>query len=219
MTLSCWAKALAISEFRDKFGRMAQFSARMGMGILAEQGEESKELLGKVTALQNTLRDGRHMGRWLKWVAMVPFLQKNLATATDNAKNLTAYLAKLAMALFMFFDNIRWLQKLKLVPGENSFKSWHPIHGNGKFALSFLALGSFFSMLNQLVTYTKTEDKEENQAAKSTALKQAFKWALMTYQGLHLSQLYVSENKWVGLAGLISSAMDSQTQWNAANKK
>eukprot|EP00656_Telonema_subtile_P020280 TRINITY_DN21426_c0_g1_i1.p2 TRINITY_DN21426_c0_g1~~TRINITY_DN21426_c0_g1_i1.p2 ORF type:complete len:131 (-),score=29.79 TRINITY_DN21426_c0_g1_i1:10-402(-) len=126
------------------------------------------------------------------------------------------------MFCFFFFDNLRWLQKLKIVPGENKFGEWHPIRGNGKFALSFLAFGSFTGFLTHAKTLLalsaspgETEEERAVAASKSwDAQKAAFRGALMTYQGLHLSQLYVSNNKWVGLAGVVTSVMDVLPLWN-----
>jgi len=208
------AKFFGRAEARDKFGRMFQFGARMFMGILANPTDAAgKERLAKVTALHNMLRDSRHTLRWMKWM--------NFVAPIRDAKEVGLELmSKIALGLFFFFDNIRWLQKLKLVPGENKFHTWHPIHGNGKFALSWLAIGSFLGALAALQKLMALSGKPEDEAvakARWASQKAAFKGLLMTYQGLHLSQLYVHENTWVGLAGVISSAMDTKAQYALAN--
>jgi len=199
---------------RDKFGRVAQFSARMYMGVLADSGD--KEMLGKITTMHNTLRDARSTLRWLKWMDMISPIMA--------AKEISlALLSKIALFCFFLSDNMRWLQKCKLIPGEVGFKEWHPLRGSGKWTFSFLALGSFFGMLNALQQLAKlSEDKKEGlEAAKEkdtkryNNIKAAFVSALMTYQGLHLSQLYVSDNKWVGLAGTISSSIQSYDIWKS----
>merc|ERR1712216_623014 len=172
-----------------------QFGARMVMGMYVGSTEEAdKEILEKATALQNVLMNSRHTLRWMKFL--------NFIEPLKNAKEISfLVLSKICMFLFFVFDAIRWLQKIKFVPGDAGFKEWHPLNGNGKFSISWIAFGSMFGALHHLQQHMSEADQNKRAACR----KNAFKGALMAFQGLHLSQLYVSNNKYCGLAGVISS--------------
>lgn len=197
------------AEARDKFGRLFQFGARMVMGMYVGSSEAAdKEILEKATAMQNVLMNSRHTLRWMKFL--------NFISPLKNAKEISfLILSKLCMFIFFVFDAIRWLQKIKLVPGDAGFKEWHPLNGNGKFSISWLAFGSAFGVLHHLSAHMREADDKKRAACR----KNAFKSALMAFQGFHLSQLHVSNNTYCGAAGVISSAMDVQTQWAATAPK
>lgn len=203
-----WVKFFGTEAGRDKSARVLQFAGRMAEGFLTTATDQaSKELLVKVKAMNKVLADTRSTLRWFKWLPVI----ETLRTMKEVSFEL---LSKICLALFAFFSNIRWLQQLKFVSGDPGFAAWSPTKGNGKFANSFLAMGSFFGLLSELQKLSNSPDDSTKVAA---AQKAAFRNALMTYQGLHLSKLYESDNKWVGLAGMISSLIDCQGVWKRTN--
>ena len=87
---------------------------------------------------------------------------------------------------------LRWLQKIKLVPGDAGFKEWHPLNGNGKFSISWLAFGSAFGVLHHLSAHMREADDKKRAACRKNAFKvhatvSDFRiYALMCYHRLNV---------------------------------
>jgi hypothetical protein len=230
------AKALNKAEFRDKFGRMFQFTALAltGLADLAKPAQGTRiHILGRSSwhAFFH-LALSRRMHRFLKGFIFHDKLCKTLKTLSSPVDKGLQILSVAFLQTFFMIDHYAWLKQIKLLPAsmwidDRPERSMRKARGMQTvyFGIRFFCVSSVFSTLFSMKKlydlYQEPDYTDEVKACdwksrRRTHAKNTLKFAMRIFETAHISKLYVTHDFPVGISGVISSAMDSVDQWSLA---
>lgn len=213
-------KAFGKSEFRDKVGRVVQYACRGLQGFLAHQPKDFwlQEYLPAIAETQTTLAWARRTNRWGKEMPHIPTLGKALAAgdwlqATQSSILIT----------FLVQDHIYFLLKVGILKFQQ-YKAieWH------RRNLRFITLSHVFNFSLNVREIQRIRAKQEKNdpsvSGSPEAVQKAeqavrqekimmFRYFLTFIQMIHVSGVKQFDDWYIGIMGMISSAIDASKQW------
>lgn len=213
-------KFISKAEARDKVGRIVQYGCRGIQGALVHAPESFPLQPWKpvVAEIQTTLAWCRRTNRWGKEMPHIPVLGEAIAKgdileATQRAILIT----------FLVQDHVYWLLKVGILKFENySAIQWH------RRNLRFITLSHVFNFSLCLRDISRIKQKRLANDPKYVGSEQAEKKAetelydnkrmmvryfLTFIQMLHVSQVKMFDDWYIGIFGMISSYIDASKQW------
>lgn len=206
-------KFLKNSEARDKVGRFVQYGCRAIQGVLAHMDASSALQAYKpiIAEVQTTLAWARRTHRWGKAMPHVPKLGK----AISDGDILQACQSSVLIT-FLVQDHIYWLLKVGILKFKNyTAVQWH--RRNLRFIIMSHVLNFALCVRDIKRTQKKMEEAsvsaKKGQEAIYDNQRQMFRYVLTFIQMLHVSQLKVMDDWYIGIFGMISSYIDASKQW------
>jgi alpha-D-ribose 1-methylphosphonate 5-triphosphate synthase subunit PhnH len=214
--LNVFNSAMGKAEFKEKFGRVLQYGARMISGILTDAdklspSKDRQDLISKINSFQSVLGDARRTFRFFKELSVAPTIPKDLQEADPVNLGLTVC-SKLSLLAFFMADHYLWLQKAKIVRSGNAADTL-------KTAMKFFLVTHTLNFALQMKKLKEMLDSagtsKYSEAKKNQLVQQCVKSLLLMVQAAHISGVFETNNTLVGLAGVISSGMDCKQMWDA----
>jgi hypothetical protein len=216
------------SEGRDKLARFVQYMARAFIGFAGmtalKKGTRLYELNEQAANIMKQLAGARRTHRWCKEFPVIKsIIQGGIPAQISAPTNLSAFLEKsmdllqkCTLATFLVIDHVGWLKQVKVLSGGKRAGT-----GTIQLGLKFFCASNLLGALMQLKkagdAQAQAKDaKDDGKAANKECAKctqNAFKHALLVLQTAHLSRLRESHDALVGVAGMVTSAMDVLAQW------
>jgi len=205
------------SEGRDKLGRFVQYGCRTLIGLLSmrklQAGSQFHLLHEQAGNVMKQLASARRCNRWCKEFPVIQQIIASLPTGIPQSISISSaveksaeLLQKLALATFMICDHIGWLKQVKILKGGKRAGT-----GTIQLGLKFFGASNF---LGAVLALKKIRDTPEGEKGKKEKLVETcFKHTLLVFQCLHLSRTYETHDAFVGVLGMITSAIDVRTQW------
>lgn len=201
---------LGKAEGRDKLARVFQYGSRMIVGMVelsgAPKGSALMELKDRAGDVQKTLGGARRTHRWGKEIPLIQGLPKSMELLkTSPVDWFLEMVQKINQLGYLLCDHLAWLKQQKIVT-------------SGASAADTIKRGmAFFLVCNgtAAIINFKKYNKEKDEGKKSTALTATFKHLLICIQCAHNSAIYETHNALVGFTGVLSSLIDTRTQWPA----
>jgi len=223
MSVATFNAFLGKSEGRDKLARFIQYMARAFIGFAGLKGLKKGTKLYKLsehaTNIMKQLAGARRTHRWCKEFPIIQSIfqtfPRQICMPVDwgaFADRALELLQKTTLATFLVIDHVGWLKSVKVLSGGKRAGT-----GTIQLGLKFFCASNFVGALVQVKKFRKASAKanegDGKPGEKSKCLQNAFKHALLVLQTAHLSRLHESHDALVGVAGMISSAMDVLAQW------
>lgn len=213
-------KFISKAEARDKVGRIVQYGCRCLQGVLAHQAKDFWLAAYKpaIVEVQTALAWARRTNRWGKELPHIPVLGEALSRgdwleATQRTILIT----------FLVQDHIYWLLKMGILKFQQySAIEWH------RRNLRLITISHVFNFVLEVRKVKRIREKQEccdpSVTGSAQALEAAdkkvqesqmmmFRYALTFIQMLHVSGVKQMDDWYIGLFGVISSAIDASKQW------
>jgi len=207
----------AKSEGRDKAARIAQYLARLLLGLTsaAKSGTPLKELNDKSKSVMVALAGARRSHRWCKEFPVIQSIPAALQTP-NIVDRILEVLQKGTLATFMMIDHVGWLKQLKVLSGGKRAGT-----GTIQLGLSYFCYSNMCATLIQLkkLYQLETSDKDKKEDQRSTFYQNIMKHVFLVIQTAHLSRLYETSDSTIGFLGVITSIQDMMAQWPREEKK
>jgi hypothetical protein len=218
-----WAhiwKCLGKAEFRDKIGRVVQYACRGLQGWLGHchEGFWLQPWKPVIAEVQTTLAWARRTNRWGKEMPHIP----TLGQAIVNGDALQATQSAI-LVTFLVQDHVYWLLKVGILKFKNyTAIEWH------RRNLRFITASHVFNFALCFRDLKKIKEKQEKgdpsvsgsaeALAKADAAirdnkKMMLRYVLTFFQMIHVSGVKQLDDWYVGIMGMISSAIDASKQW------
>lgn len=217
-------KFLSKAEARDKIGRIVQYGCRALQGFLVHSPQSPLNVWKPVLAeVQTTLAWARRTHRWGK---EMPHITK-LGKAVLDADLLEAAQCGVLIT-FLVQDHIYFLLKVGILKFKNyTAVQWH--RRNLRFITFSHVLNFSICLRSFIIIMQKQEAKDPKYTGSSEALKTAnaesyehkkmmFRYVLTFIQMLHVSQVKVFDDWYIGIMGMVSSYIDASKQWPVSTK-
>jgi len=207
------------AEARDKVARMVQYFCRSLQGYLVHA--PSSPLAGykaTIAEVQTTLAWARRTHRWGKEMPHIPKLAKaieagNLLDATQSA----------VLVTFLVQDHIYWLLKVGLL----KFKDYTPVswHRRNLRFITFSHVLNFSVCIREISKIrSKQQSGDPEYSGSEKAIQKAdkvvadnkrqmFRYVLTFLQMVHVAQIKVMDDWYIGLMGVVSAYIDASKQW------
>lgn len=223
MSVATFNTFLGKSEGRDKLARFIQYMARAFIGLAnmkgLKKGTKLYELNDQATNIMKQLAGARRTHRWCKEFPVIKSIFQTLprqicmpmdwGAFADRALDL---LQKTTLATFLVIDHVGWLKSVKVLSGGKRAGT-----GTIQLGLKFFCASNFVGAVVQLKkareASAKAKEGDGKLGEQSKCMQNAFKHALLVLQTAHLSRMRETHDALVGVAGMISSAMDVLAQW------
>jgi len=213
-------KFLSKSEARDKVGRIVQYGCRSLQGILAHMAKDFwlQSYKPVIAEVQTTLAWARRTHRWGKEMPHIPALGE--AISRGDVLEMTQ---RAILITFLVQDHIYWLLKM----GFMKFEQYTPIQWHRR-NLRFILASHVFNFALCVRDIKRIRAKQENSDPSVSGSAQAllkadsdikdnqmmmFRYVLTFFQMLHASGVKQFDDWYIGLFGMISSAIDASKQW------
>uniref|UniRef100_A0A7S4VHC8 Uncharacterized protein n=1 Tax=Alexandrium monilatum TaxID=311494 RepID=A0A7S4VHC8_9DINO len=213
-------KFISKAEARDKVGRIVQYGCRGLQGALTHLPESFplQPYKSVVAEVQTTLAWARRTHRWGKEMPHIPALGE----AISNCDVLEAC-QRAVLITFLVQDHIYWLLKVGIL----KFKSYSAIQWHRR-NLRFITLSHVLNFSLCVREVMRIKEKQKQNDPKYSGSKEAVEKAesaiydnqrmmvryfLTFFQMLHVSQVKVMDDTYIGLFGMISSYIDASKQW------
>lgn len=218
-----WAhiwKFISKAEARDKVGRIVQYFCRFLQGAIVHAGpgfflSPYKPIAAEV---QSTLAWARRTNRWGKEMPHIPAL----GDAISKGDVLEA-LQRAVLITFLVQDHVYWLLKVGIL----KFEKYTPIQWHRR-NLRFITLShvlNFSLCLRDIMRIKEKQTKfdrgtKEGQEALEKTNAEIFdnkkfmlRYVLTFIQMIHVSQVKVLDDWYIGLMGMASAFIDCTKQW------
>jgi hypothetical protein len=206
-------KFISKSEARDKVGRVMQYGCRALQGLLGHMGpnfwlQPYKSVIAEV---QTTLAWARRTHRWGKEMPHIP----KLGEAISEGDILQATQSTILIT-FLVQDHIYWLLKVGILKFEQySAIQWH------RRNLRFITVSHVFNFALCYRDICRIRDKQAKGTADEEKAEKEIKdnkmmmvrYVLTFIQMLHVSGVKAMDDTYIGVFGMISSAIDASKQW------
>mmetsp|Transcript_45920 Transcript_45920/g.132444 ORF Transcript_45920/g.132444 Transcript_45920/m.132444 type:complete len:253 (+) Transcript_45920:92-850(+) len=206
----CLNTVCSKAEGRDKLARFFQYMCRALLGFISFSAPTAGSRMFKLEEVARTsmtnLTAARRTHRWFKEVPVIQSIPKSLALE-DPVDRVLEVLTKTLLAAFFIIDHIGLLKQWKILPGGKRAGS-----GTIQLGLKVFCLSNVFGIIFQMKKFFALAAKEEKSPEEMTCLKLATKHLLLIIQTAHMSLLWKSHDALVGIAGMITSAMDVHGQ-------
>lgn len=208
LTIANFQGLINKAEGRDKLARIFQYGARAIVGFVARsnpaKGSALAELGEVASNLMKKLADARRTHRFCKEIAPIQAIPKALKISNPVDMVLEVS-SKVTLATFMIIDHIAWLKQINLIK-------------SGRKAPETIQLGlKVFMVSNMLSTIINAKKlaalNDDQKDSKDAAQKAVVKHALLSLQCAHTSKFQETDDFLVGIAGVITSIMDTIPQW------
>lgn len=215
---SVW-KFICKAEARDKVGRMVQYACRSLQGFLVHMpGSPLEPYKSAIAEVQTTLAWARRTHRWGKEMPHVPKLAKAIASG-----ELLEAFQSATLVTFLVQDHIYWLLKVGLL----KFKAYTPVqwHRRNLRLITFSHVLNFSLCAREISRIRAKQDRQDPEywgsdkaiqkaeATVSDNRRQMFRYVLTFIQMLHVSQIKVMDDWYIGIMGVISAYIDASKQW------
>lgn len=213
-------KFICKAEARDKVGRIVQYGCRGLQGAMEHMSPASplREWKPVIAEVQTTLAWARRTHRWGKEMPHIPKLGKSIA-----AGDILEASQCMVLITFLVQDHIYWLLKVGLL----KFKSYSAIQWHRR-NLRFITLSHVLNFSLCVRSIQRIRAKQEKQdpeySGSDKAIQKAateiydnrrmmVRYTLTFIQMLHVSQVKVFDDWYIGIMGMISSYIDASKQW------
>mmetsp|Transcript_70285 Transcript_70285/g.197049 ORF Transcript_70285/g.197049 Transcript_70285/m.197049 type:complete len:243 (+) Transcript_70285:94-822(+) len=208
--ITCLNVVCSKAEGRDKLARFFQYFCRGLLGCTSLASPVAGSRLFKLEEHARTammqLTSARRTHRWFKEVPVIQSIPNSWAM-TDPVDRFLDVLTKVLLATFFVIDHVGHLKQWKLLPGGKRAGT-----GTIQLGLKCFCVSNMFGLLYQTKKFLTLAHKEEKSKDEITCLKLATKHVLLIIQTAHMSMLFKTHDTLVGVAGMITSAMDVQGQ-------
>lgn len=213
-------KFISKAEARDKTGRVVQYFCRFLQGAIAHMPQSSPLHLIKpiVAEVQSTLAWARRTHRWGKEMPHVPVLGQAISKG-----DVLEAAQRMVLITFLVQDHVYWLLKVGILKFSNySAIQWH--RRNLRF-ITFSHVLNFSLCLReireirakQLAGDPKYSGSTQSQRAAESQIydnkRMLVRYTLTFIQMLHVSQVKIMDDWYIGLMGMVSSYIDASKQW------
>mmetsp|Transcript_27630 Transcript_27630/g.76475 ORF Transcript_27630/g.76475 Transcript_27630/m.76475 type:complete len:294 (+) Transcript_27630:94-975(+) len=213
-------KFISKAEARDKVGRIVQYGCRCLQGLLAHAPQSPLQAYKPMIAeVQTTLAWARRTNRWGKELPHIPTLGK----AISAGDALQAFQSGVLIT-FLVQDHIYWLLKVGILKFQNyTAIQWH------RRNLRFITFSHVLNFALCVRDISRTQKKLQDPAVANdkTAVKKSeasiydnkrmmVRYVLTFIQMLHVSQVKVFDDWYIGIMGMVSSYIDASKQWPVA---
>jgi len=212
-------KFISKAEARDKVGRMVQYFCRSLQGYLVHAPNSPiAPYKAAIAEIQTTLAWARRTNRWGKEMPHIPKLAKAI-----EAGNLLDITQSAVLVTFLVQDHIYWLLKMGLLKFEMySPVSWH--RRNLRF-ITFSHVLNFATCLREINKIrSKQQSGDPEYSGSDKAIQKAdraiadnkrsmFRYVLTFIQMMHVTQMRVMDDWYIGLMGVVSAYIDASKQW------
>jgi hypothetical protein len=218
LTIANFNAACQKAEGRDKLARFFQYAARFILGMTANSktGTQLKTLNDNARSLMVQLGGARRTHRWCKEFPVIQAIPKTLQI--KNPIDMVLELAqKTSLATFMIIDHIGWLKQVKILSGGKRAGT-----GTIQLGLSWFCFSNFIAAIIQsrkLAKQVSDGGEKDTSQARRGVLETIAKHLFLVVQTAHLSQVYETNDKLVGLLGMITSLQDFLPQWPHIQKE
>jgi hypothetical protein len=213
-------KFISKAEARDKVGRVVQYGCRALQGMLGHMGPDFwlqpyKSIIAEV---QTTLAWCRRTNRWGKEMPHIPTLGNAISTGDVLQATQSTILIT-----FLIQDHIYWLLKVGILKFSNySAIEWH------RRNLRFITASHVFNFAleyRNICRIRKGQEKGDSKYCGSTEVEakaesdirsnkmMMVRYVLTFFQMLHVSGVKQLDDWYVGIMGMMSSAIDASKQW------
>jgi len=213
-------KFISKAEARDKVGRVVQYGCRALQGMLAHMAKDYwlhawKPVIGEV---QTTLAWARRTNRWGKELPHIPALGEAI-----TRKDWLEATQRTILITFLVQDHIYWLLKMGILKFQNyTAIEWH------RRNLRFITSSHVFNFALCVRDIKRIRDKQEKSDPSVTGSAQALqaadskiqenqmmmvRYVLTFIQMLHVSGVKQMDDWYIGIMGMMSSAIDASKQW------
>jgi len=213
-------KFFSKAEARDKVGRIVQYACRGLQGVMAHQTKDSWLNANKpvIVEVQTSLAWARRTNRWGKELPHIPALGEALSRgdwleATQRTILIT----------FLVQDHIYWMLKMGILKFQQySAIEWH------RRNLRLITASHVFNFALCVRDIKRIREKQENGDPSVTGSAQALqtadqkvqdnqmmmvRYVLTFLQMVHVSGVKQMDDWYIGLFGMVSSAIDASKQW------
>jgi len=213
-------KFFSKAEARDKMGRCVQYACRGLQGVIAHMAKD--HWLGQwktvIVEVQQTLAWARRTNRWGKELPHIPVLGE----AIMSGDYLEAA-QRTILITFLVQDHIYFLLKMGIL----KFEQYTAIEFHRR-NLRFITVSHVFNFALAIRAIQRIRAKQEKGDPSVTGSAQAlekadadikdnqimmFRYILTFVQMIHVSGVKQLDDWYVGLFGMISSAIDASKQW------
>lgn len=213
-------KFISKAEARDKVGRVCQYGCRGLQGFLGHMGPDFwlQPYKNIIAEIQTTLAWARRTNRWGKEMPHIPALGE--AISRGDVLEATQ---RSILVTFLVQDHVYWLLKVGLLKFQNyTAIEWH------RRNLRFITASHVFNFAccyRDLSRIREAQDKGDSKytgspdavAKAHSGIKEAkmmmVRYFLTFWQMLHVSGVLALDDTYVGIFGMISSAIDASKQW------
>jgi len=213
-------KFISKAEARDKVGRIVQYACRSIQGFLAHMPATAALQAYKpaVAEVQTTLAWARRTHRWGKELPHIPALGDAISSG-----DLLEVAQRTVLITFLVQDHVYWLLKVGLLRFKNySAIQWH------RRNLRFITLSHVLNFSLCCREIRRIRDRQVRGDPKYSGSDEALakaesdiydnkrmlvRYSLTFLQMLHVSQVKVLDDWYVGIMGMISSYIDASKQW------
>lgn len=208
------------AEARDKMGRVVQYACRGLQGVIAHMAKD--HWLGKwqpaIVEVQTTLAWARRTNRWGKELPHIPVLGEAIMSG-----DYLEVAQRTILITFLVQDHIYWLLKMGIL----KFEQYTPIQWHRR-NLRFITVSHVFNFALAVRAIQRIRAKQARGDPSVTGSAQAlekadadikdnqimmFRYVLTFFQMIHVSGVKQLDDWYVGLFGMISSAIDASKQW------
>lgn len=213
-------KFISKAEARDKVGRIVQYACRGIQGVLAHLPTDFvlQPYKPVVAEIQTTLAWARRTNRWGKELPHIPALGEAISNC-----DVLEVCQRVVLITFLVQDHIYWLLKVGIL----KFKSYSAIQWHRR-NLRFITLSHVLNFSLCLREILRIKEKQQSNDPKYTGSKEALekaeaaiydnkrmmvRYVLTFFQMLHVSQVKIMDDSYIGLFGMISSYIDASKQW------
>jgi hypothetical protein len=217
LTLANFNAVCQKAEGRDKLARFFQYAARFILGVTASSktGTRLKALNDNARSLMVQLAGARRTHRWCKEFPVIQGIPKTLQI--KNPFDMILELAqKTTLATFMIIDHIGWLKQMKILSVGKRAGT-----GTIQLGLSWFCLSNFIAAIIQgkkLAKQVSDGGEKDTSQARRGCIETITKHLFLVVQTAHLSRVYETNDKLVGLLGMITSLQDFMPQWPQMEK-
>jgi len=212
-------KFICKAEARDKVGRMVQYFCRSLQGYLVHAPSSPLAAYkASIAELQTTLAWARRTHRWGKEMPHIPKLAKAI-----EAGNLLDITQSAVLITFLVQDHIYFLLKVGIL----KFKAYTPVSWHRR-NLRFITFSHVLNFAGCVREINKIRSKQQNgdpeYSGSDKAIQKAdkaiadnkrsmFRYVLTFIQMLHVAQIKVMDDWYIGLMGVVSAYIDASKQW------
>jgi hypothetical protein len=213
-------KFISKAEARDKVGRIAQYGCRGLQGMLNHMAKDFwlQPYKAIIAEIQTTLAWCRRTNRWGKEMPHIPALGAALSRG-----DILEATQRTILITFLVQDHIYFLLKVGLLKfGNYTAIQWH------RRNLRFITASHVFNFALCYRDLCRIRDKQEKGDAEYVGNPKAVakadaeikdnkmmmvRYVLTFFQMIHVSGVKQLDDWYIGIFGMISSAIDASKQW------
>lgn len=121
LSADSWHRTLSQTDGRDKLFRLFQYVCKLIRGIEAGRSEpESSSAIAKVATLESALATSRQIWRLFKWASVYARAKPRIVgvSSAPVLPDLAAIASDAALFVYLLLDNLAFIHKTRIVPGD-----------------------------------------------------------------------------------------------------